>query len=110
MTTPRPHPSTLKDRLTDADFVDRVWQYLLTTWPTRLADIPPNEVEQIKHQIRRDERGDHYVSPASEAARQHQAKQILTLFNGRNATEVARRVGCSRAKVYRVLKQAGKPG
>lgn len=98
----------LKNHLTDADFVDRVWQYLLTTWPTRLADIPPAEVEQLKLQIRRDEGGEsHYIATRRDLQVQHDTRQILRLFNGRNATEVARQLGCSRAKVYRVLKQAG---
>lgn len=104
---PRP---TLADRLTDPDFVDLVWQYLLANWPQRLADIPAEEVDSIKQHIRRCERGQRpYISPACVAAREQEAQRILALFNGRNATEVARRIGCSRAKVYRVLKQAGRP-
>lgn len=106
MTTP---PATLKHHLADADFVDRVWQYLLTTWPTRLADIPADQVEQMKMQIRRDEGGEsHYIAARRDLQVQHDTRQILRLFNGRNATEVARTLGCSRAKVYRVLKQAGR--
>ena len=36
------------------------------------------------------------------------AAEVLRLFNGRNATEVARRLGIHRATVYRYLKQPGK--
>ena len=35
------------------------------------------------------------------------ARQVLRLFNGCNATEVARELNVGRATVYRVLKQAG---
>ena len=38
------------------------------------------------------------------------ATQVLSLFNGRNATEVARCLNISRATVYRLLKQPGAPG
>jgi predicted transcriptional regulator YheO len=34
--------------------------------------------------------------------------QVLEMFNGRNASEVARRLGISRATVYRLLKQPGR--
>jgi DNA invertase Pin-like site-specific DNA recombinase len=40
-------------------------------------------------------------------AAEQRAQQILELFNGRNAREVARAIGCGRATVYRVLKQHG---
>lgn len=33
--------------------------------------------------------------------------EVLQVFNGRSATEVARVLGCSRATVYRLLKRAG---
>ena len=92
----------------DPDFVDRVWAYMLQSWPQRLADIEPGEVEDVKQYIRQSERGERpYITPAGSAARERTAQRILSLFNGRNATEVARVVGCSRATVYRVLKQAG---
>lgn len=101
-------PALLQSRLADPDFVDRVWAYLLTTWPQRLADIPPAEVEQLKMQIRREEGGDYrYIATGFGLRAQRDAREILRLFNGRNASEVARQLGCSRAKVYRVLKQAG---
>ena len=35
------------------------------------------------------------------------AAEVLKLFNGRNATEVARQLRVSRATVYRMLKQPG---
>jgi len=35
------------------------------------------------------------------------ARKVLALFNGRNAREVARKLGISRTSVYRYLKQPG---
>jgi hypothetical protein len=100
---------TLAQRLEDADFVDRVWDYLLQQWPMRLQDIPPTEVEDVKQLIRQAERGERpYITPAGATQRARRAEQILALFNGRNAVEVARELRCGRATVYRVLKQAGR--
>lgn len=47
-----------------------------------------------------------YVAARTDSTRI--AQDVLALFNGRNAREVARRLRISRATVYRVLKQAGK--
>lgn len=100
---------TMAQRLEDADFVDRVWDYLLQQWPMRLQDIPPAEVEDVKQLIRQAERGERpYITPAGATQRARRAEQILALFNGRNAVEVARELRCGRATVYRVLKQAGR--
>jgi DNA invertase Pin-like site-specific DNA recombinase len=98
---------TLADRLADPDFVDRVWDYLLANFP-QLKEVSQERVHDVKQQIRRGERGERpYITPASPSAREMEAKKILRLFNTMNATEVARVVGCSRATVYRVLKQSG---
>jgi len=109
---PAPRPqfdqSQLGDPFNDRDFVDRVWSYLVQAWPDRLGVLDQAEVEEVKQLIRHQERGERpYITPAAydSPARQRQAEAILSLFNGRNATEVARTVGCSRATVYRVLKQ-----
>jgi hypothetical protein len=100
-------PPNFSGRMADPDFVDRVWDYMLQSFP-QLAGIPSGQVDDVKQHIRRSERGERpYITPASAASREREAQHILRLFNGRNATEVAREVGCSRAKVYRVLKQAG---
>ena len=95
--------------LDDPDFVDRVWQYMLTQWPLQLQGIPPDQVEDVKQRIREAERGERpYITPAGVAQRQRRAEQILALFNGRNAAEVARELNIGRATVYRTLKQSGR--
>ncbi len=106
---PAPVPHQLGEQFANADFVDRVWDYLLQQWPQRLQDIPADEVEDVKQLIRQGERGERpYITPAGATQRERRAMQILALFNGRNASEVARVVGVGRATVYRVLKQQGK--
>lgn len=102
-------PALLEQRLQhDPDFVDRVWAYMLATWPQHLQAIPADEVQTVKQRIRQQERGERpYITPAGAAQREQRAQQILELFNGRNAREVARAIGCGRATVYRVLKQHG---
>lgn len=48
-----------------------------------------------------------YLSARPQTDREKRVRNILSLFNGRNATEVARRLGVSRATVYRTIKQPG---
>lgn len=87
------------------DLVDRIFEYL-TSCPALLqADA---DIDAVKARIRQELGGDsHYVRRRGPQQSDH-APSILALFNGRNATEVARRLGISRATVYRVLKQAGR--
>jgi transposase len=49
----------------------------------------------------------HWIPTRGLTEQQQLAQKILTLFNGRNAREVARRLQVSRATVYRYLKQPG---
>ena len=47
------------------------------------------------------------VAPGSVAERERITAEVLRVFNGRNAAEVARRLGIGRATVYRIIKQEG---
>jgi Mor family transcriptional regulator len=49
-----------------------------------------------------------YIPTRSPSERQLLVAEALRLFNGRNATEVARRLRISRATVYRWVKQPGR--
>lgn len=60
---------------------------------------------KIVHEFKGEE---YYFAEVDKAERKRRINKILTLFNGRNAAEVARRLQISRATVYRVLKQPGK--
>lgn len=90
------------------DLVDAIFAML----PELIAQIvsDPQRMAQAKMAMRREFGGrkDVYIRrPAREEADQR-AQEILRLFNGRNASEVARKLNIGRATVYRVLKQAGK--
>lgn len=87
------------------DFVDRIFEYLLTEFP-QLAGLA---LDEIKEDVRDEFSGQEvYIAQQPPTARQERVEAVLSLFNGRNATEVARRLQISRATVYRILKQAGK--
>ena len=62
-----------------------------------------------KEDVRAEFRGEEcYIAGMPATARQERVSQVLALFNGRNSSEVARRLGISRKTVYRHIKQAGR--
>lgn len=85
----------------DPDLVDRIFELL--RGDPRLPAMPPRVLAQLKAEIRC-EFADQVrrTSPQDRADRVH---QVLSLFNGRNATSIARQLNISRATVYRYLKQ-----
>lgn len=87
----------------EPDLVDRIFDYLL-------AEVPAiaEKSDQLKAAVRAEFKGEEcYIAGRPASARQETVTQVLALFNGRNASEVARRLGISRAQVYRCLKQPG---
>ncbi|MEY2689934.1 MAG: hypothetical protein RL375_4134 [Pseudomonadota bacterium] len=103
------HPGhQLSDRFADPDLVDRIFDYMLQLLPELAARAP-----EIKGAIR-DEFGgaESYVRTGLAELRSQRtatlATEVLSHFNGRNASEVARRLNISRATVYRLLKQPGR--
>lgn len=90
--------------IADPDLVDRIFEYLLTEFP-QLAGM---KLDEAKRAVREEFRGSEaYIPGRSNTERQKLAVDVLSLFNGRNASEVARRLEISRATVYRRIKQAG---
>lgn len=87
----------------DPDIVDRLFEFLRDH--PHLPDFPPDVLAEIKADLRSEFRDE--VRRTSPQERQQRVHQVLALFNGRNATEVARSLGIGRATVYRYLKQAG---
>jgi len=88
----------------EPDLVDRVFAYILAELP----EVADRAIE-IKREIRRQLGGsEHYVRNSEADLGAQRAADVLRLFNGRNASEVARQLGTSRATVYRALKQPGK--
>jgi Mor family transcriptional regulator len=87
----------------EPDLVDRIFDYVVELVP----EIAKKR-EEVKAAIRSEfggERG--YVSKRAPEERELSTR-ILSLFNGRNATEVARKLNIHRTTVYRYLKQPGR--
>lgn len=88
------------------DLVDRIFDYVVELLP----EIAPARVAELKQAAREEFRGERcYINERSPTDRQQLVSEVLALFNGRNATEVARKLNVSRATVYRYIKQAGRP-
>lgn len=99
---PRPLQQLLAE---EPDLVDKIFDYLVDLLPE--LKQTPAEVTEARRKVRSEFSGiETYVRKRD--ARDLSA-QVLALFNGRNATEVARRLGISKATVYRCLKQPGGP-
>lgn len=105
-TKPKPsrQPHVLSAKFADPDLVDRIFDYLLVLMP-EIAD----QQAEMKRAIR-DEFGSEraYIRRRSVADPNPLAHAVLSIFNGRNASEVARVLKISRATVYRLLKQPGR--
>jgi len=108
-------PITELDRLTQAepDLVDRIFDYILSdpvlsAAMQRASAAEKTSVPKLKAAVRAEFKGEEcYIAGRPATARQELAVKVLALFNGRNASEVARRLSISRATVYRHIKQAG---
>jgi Mor family transcriptional regulator len=83
--------------------VDRIFDYITAEMPQIAASV-----QKHKAAVRAEFKGEEcYIASRPATTRQQTTMQVLALFNGRNASEVARRLQISRATVYRVLKQPG---
>lgn len=100
----QPQQATIdRPPFSDPDFVDRVFEYLLTEFP----QIAGPQFAQAQQAMREEFCGERmYVRGRSDRDRQALVASVLALFNGRNATEIARHLGIGRTTVYRILKQA----
>lgn len=83
------------------DLVTAIFDVLIETNP-ELADKREEGEAAVRHRLG-GLRGTVLAKPDSDTM----ATRVLSLFNGRNAREVARKLGIGRASVYRYLKQAG---
>lgn len=111
-----PTPTKKLDAMLQAepDLVDRIFEYILSD-PVLAKAIQTQTsdgleaLSKLKTSVRQEFVGEKcYITHRSPTERQERVKQVLALFNGRNATEVARRLKISRATVYRYLIQPGK--
>lgn len=88
------------------DLVDRMFEYLIELLPELRGNAA--SVERVEQQLRKEFAGQAaYVPVRSSMDKAEERRQVLRLWNGRNATGVARALGISRATVYRHLKQPG---
>lgn len=102
MTNPTPELQHLIDA--EPDLVDRIFDYLTSELP-ELSD----RAVHLKAAVRAEFKGEAcYIAGRPATARQETVAQVLSMFNGRNASEVARRLQISRASVYRFIKQPGR--
>ncbi len=96
------------------DLVDRIFEYIfsdpaLAEAVQRHSQAGDSSASKLKDAVRAEFNGERCYITAPTTKRQQLVAQVLALFDGRNATEVARRLGISRPTVYRYLKQARLP-
>ncbi|MCC6071448.1 Mor transcription activator family protein [Massilia sp. GCM10020059] len=85
------------------DLVDAIFEYIVSEFPEMRE-----RMSEMKECTRKEFSGiETYIPRRSIAERERIAGEVLVLFNGRNATEIARRLNISRATVYRIIKQDG---
>lgn len=101
--SPTPKLDTLIAK--DPDLVDRIFEYLLAEFPQIAGPKLEGSMRALRERFGAQEV---YVRSQAAQDRRDQADAVLSLFNGRNATEVARRLNISRATVYRLIKQPAK--
>jgi len=87
----------------EPDLVDRIFDYILKELP-EISDSVQKHKDAVRAEFKVEEC---YIASRPATARQQTVAKVLALFNGRNATEIARHLKISRATVYRTLKQPG---
>lgn len=91
----------------EPDLVDRIFSFLAEIHPEMFG--PGADLAKAKRAVRNEFGGvEAYVRSGRREKSQEVAAQVLQHFNGRNASEVARRLHISRATVYRCIKQPGR--
>lgn len=102
----QPTGHSLSPQFSDPDLVDRLFDYVVQLLP-ELADRAP----EVKAAVRHEFAGERVFIRERDREPTHVlARKVLSMFNGRNASEVARQLKISRATVYRYLKQPGTRG
>lgn len=82
-----------------SDLVDKIFAFLK-------LPMGEKELNEAKAAVREEFGGSPGVFKGNTIARKAKAHEVLSNFNGRNATEIARELGVGRATVYRWLKQS----
>ena len=102
--SPSVREAVVSDVLSEsADLIDAIFAYIVAEFPQMRE-----RAAELQDLTRREFSGDMtYIARRSPVERQRVADEVLSLFNGRNASEVARRLNISRAGVYRIIKTGG---
>lgn len=89
------------------DLVDRIFAHVLQLIP----ELASADIQSTKAAIRSEFGGaQQYVRSESVDRRKRDVERaVRRMFDGRNATQIARVLNISRATVYRCLKQPGPP-
>jgi Mor family transcriptional regulator len=96
-------PHSLSDKFDDPDLVDRIFAYIVEQLP-ELA----GRADEVEEAVRTEFAGEQaYVPKRSAVERAELQAKVHNMFNGRNASEVARELNIGRATVYRLLKKEG---
>lgn len=95
----------------EPDLVDRIFAFLAQIQPEMFG--PGADLARAKRAVRDEfggtgKRDGVYIRSARQERARETAAEVLRHFNGRNASEVARELGISRATVYRCIKQPGR--
>ena len=89
--------------LDNADLIDKIFEFIQIEFP-EMRD----KAFALKELARREFAGiEIYIPRRSQIERDRIVAEVMVLFNGRNATEVGRRLNISRASVYRIIKTDG---
>lgn len=111
--TPDPTPSITGLLAEEPDIVDRIFSFLAEIQPEMFG--PGADLSKAKRAVREEFGGSNgYQSYIRKGEKSPQSRSrelasvVLQHFNGRNASEVARRLHISRATVYRCIKQPGR--
>ena len=101
-----PVPSTEPKASDDPDLVQRMIEYIAAELPELNAEVRMRVEENLRREFSGERVTVRRTRPGEVEAR---AQKVRRLFNGRNATELARTLGVGRATVYRIVKTGRAP-
>jgi Mor family transcriptional regulator len=75
----------------------------------KATEISEEIAVRLEQRLRTEMAGDRgYISIESTISRKEKHDRVRRMFNGRNATEIARELNIGRSTVYRILKTPGR--
>lgn len=98
-------PGVRRQRDADTDFVTSLLD-LLTAEGLMEGESREDADKALREHFKP---GTYYVAATAPTEREAVARRVLSMFNGRNARQIARTLHIGKTTVYRILKQAGYP-